>query len=113
MTGSALCVIERPLTGEFVDTRSPVRRFLDSRFSGGLRNVQIRYRHFGPVLTVQPVRRTEGGTATVGTAGDWLLRFLLHPSPALEPAADHSAAGARPAAPGKLAPAGPESRQWG
>ena len=109
MTGSALYVIERPLIGELSDTRPPVRRFFDSRFSGGLCTVRSRYRHCVPALTVLPVKRTEA--TPVGTAADWLLRFLLHPSPALELAEDHSAAGAQGGAPGELAPTGPEFRQ--
>jgi hypothetical protein len=104
-------MIERRLTGELADARSPVRRFFRSRFSGGLRNVQSRYRHSAPALTVPPVQRTEVGLGTVEITANWLLRFLLHSSPALELAADHSAAVARPAARGELAPAGPESRQ--
>lgn len=87
MSSSVHYVIERPLTGELADIRSPVRQFFDSRFSSGLRSVQGRYRQSAPALTVPPVQRTEADPRTVGTAADWLLRFLLHPSPALELAA--------------------------
>jgi hypothetical protein len=111
LTDSALYVIEFPLAGELADTRSPVRRFFDSRISGGLRNVRGRYRHSKTALTVPPVRRTESDPGTVGTAADRLQWFLQHPSPALEIAADHSASRAWPAALGELAPAGPESRR--
>jgi hypothetical protein len=110
LTGSALFVIERPLTGELADTRSPVRRFFDSGFSGSLRSVQSRYRHSAPALTVPPVQRTEADPGTVGSAADWLLRVILLPSPAPELAAHHSAPEAGSAAPGELAPAGPESQ---
>lgn len=61
-------------------------------------------------LTGLPVLQTEATPGTVGIAVGWLLRFLLHPSPTLELAADDSAAGAWPAAPGELAPVGRESR---
>ena len=101
MTSSAVYTIERPLTGELADIRSPVRQFFDSRFSSGLRGVQGRYRHSAPALTVPPVQRTEADPGTVGTAADWLLRFLLHPSPALELAARGAVlCGAQPTGPG-------------
>jgi hypothetical protein len=87
VSSSVLYVIERPLTGELADVRSPVRQFFDSRFSSGLRNVQGCYRQSAPALTVPPVQRTEADPRTVGTAADWLLRFLLHRRPALELAA--------------------------
>ena len=111
MTDSALYVIERPLAGKLADTRLPVRRVFDSRIGGGLRNVRGRFCYSEAVLTVPPVRRTEANPGTVGTAADWPQRFLLHPSPALEIAADDSASGAWSAAPGELAPAGPKSRR--
>ena len=111
MTDSAPYVIERPVAGEFADTRSPARRFFDSRIRGGLRNVRGRYQHSETALTAPPVRWTEADPGTVSTAADWLQRFLLHPSPALEIAADHLAPRAWSAAPDELAPAGPESRR--
>jgi hypothetical protein len=99
---SAPYVIERPLTGELADIRSPVRQFFDSRFSGGLRNVQSRYRQSAHALTVPPVQRTEADPGTVGTAADWLLRFLLHPSPSLELATRGAVlCGAQPPRPGQ------------
>lgn len=67
----------RALTREIADPKSPVRRFLDERFPA-VRSVQRGYREGVPPL------RVEGNTAnpaTVGTAVDWLLRFLLHPAP--------------------------------
>jgi len=111
LTDSALYVIERPLAGKLADTRLPVRRVFDSRIGGGLRNVRGRFCYSEAVLTVPPVRRTEADPGTVGTAADWPQRFLLHPSPALEIAADHSASGAWSSAPGELAPVGPKSRR--
>jgi hypothetical protein len=100
VTGTAHYRIERPLTAELADIRSPVRQFFDSRFSGGLRAVQARYRQPAPGLTVPPVQRTEADPSTVGTAADWLLRFLLHPSPGLELAARGAVlCGAQPSGP--------------
>ena len=64
-----------------------MRRFLDERFTVGLREVQRRYRLAGPSLVVLPVDRREANPGTVGTAADWLLRFLLHPRPSLSLAA--------------------------
>ena len=39
--------IRGPLTAEIAGSRSSVRRFLDERFAGGLRDVQRRYREAG------------------------------------------------------------------
>lgn len=101
MTSSFLYKIERPLTAELADIRSPVRQFFDSRFTSGLRTVQSRYRQSGPVLTVPPAQRAEADPGTIGTAADWLLRFLVHPSPRLELAARGALRyGAQPGKPG-------------
>lgn len=77
----------RPLTAELDDKGSPVRRFLDERFTRGLRDVQRRYRLPAPALVVPSADRQEAHPGTVGTATDWLLRFLLHPRPSLKLAA--------------------------
>jgi hypothetical protein len=93
--------VQRPLTGELADPRSPVRQFFDSRFGGGLRGVQTRYRQSAPIIAVPPVDRSEANPGTVGTAADWLLRFLLHPSPSLELAGRGAVlCGAEPRKPG-------------
>jgi hypothetical protein len=93
--------IERSLTGELADIRSPVRQFFGSRFVSGLHGVQTRYRQSAPALAVPPVDRNEADPGTVGTAADWLLRFLLHPSPSLELAARGAVlCGAQPRKPG-------------
>jgi hypothetical protein len=76
-----------PLTAELNRKDSPVRRFLDERFTSGLRDVQRRYRLDGPPLVVPSADRQEANPGTVGTAADWLLRFLLHPRPSLKLAA--------------------------
>jgi hypothetical protein len=64
----------RPLTAELDIKESPVRRFLDERFTSGLRDVQRRYRLAGPALVVPSADRQEANPGTVGTAADWLLR---------------------------------------
>ena len=76
--------IRSPLTAEIGNPESPVRQFLNERFTVGLRDVQRRYRDSAPSQVVPPVSRSEANPGTVGTAADWLLRFLLHPSPAPE-----------------------------
>jgi hypothetical protein len=78
----------RPLTRELEDEDSPVRQFLNERFVSGLREVQRRYRVAAPALVVPDVPRDAADPGTVGTAADWLLRFVLHPRPSLELACD-------------------------
>lgn len=77
----------RPLTAELGDKDSPVRRFLDERFTLGLRDAQRRYRQDAPSLVVPPADRRDANPGTLGGAADWLLRFLLHPTPPLALAA--------------------------
>jgi hypothetical protein len=77
----------RPLTAELDKKESPVRRFFDERFTNGLRDVQRRYRQAAPPLVVPSADRAEANPGTVGTAADWLLRFMLHPWPSLKLAA--------------------------
>lgn len=76
-----------PLTAELEKKDSPVRQFFDERFTSGLRDVQRRYRQTAPSLAVPPADRQSVNPGTLGTAADWLLRFLLHPRPALSLAA--------------------------
>lgn len=61
-----------------------MRRFLDERFTVGLRDVQRHYRRAAPSLVVPSADRQDANPGTVGTAADWLLRFLLHPTPSLQ-----------------------------
>jgi hypothetical protein len=75
--------IRRPLTRELEDAGSPVRQFLDARFTSGLRDAQRRYRESAPPLAVPGVPRADADAGTVGTAADWLLRFLICPQPDL------------------------------
>ena len=77
-------VIRGPLTAEIASIHSPVRTFLDERFTNGLRDVQRRFREAAPPMLVPGAPRTEADPGTVGTAADWLLRFLVHPQPDLQ-----------------------------
>jgi hypothetical protein len=77
-------VISGPLTAELADIRSAVRQFLDAQFTVGLRGVQRRYREAAPALAVPSSAPSEANPGTVGTAADWLLRFLVHPAPHLD-----------------------------
>lgn len=79
--------IRGPLTAEITRGDSSVRGFLNDRLSNGLRDVQRRYREAGPPLAVAAASRTDANAGTVGTAADWLLRFLLHPQPDMHLAA--------------------------
>jgi hypothetical protein len=81
----------RPLTAELERKESPVRRFLDERFTTGLRDLQRRYRQVAPPLVVPSADRAEANPGTVGTAVDWLLRFMLNPRPSLQLAATGAA----------------------
>jgi hypothetical protein len=76
-----------PLTEELKDKDSPVRRFLDERFTVGLRDAQRRYRTAASALVVSSTPRQDANPGTVGTAADWLMRFMLHPRPSLRLAA--------------------------
>jgi len=71
----------RALTRELDDTRSPVRRFLDERYTRGRRDVQRRFCAAAPPLAVPAAPGDAANPGTAGTAADWLLRFLLHPQP--------------------------------
>lgn len=77
-------VISGPLTAELADIRSPVRQFLNVEFTAGLRDVQRLYREAAPALVVPSSAPSEAHPRTVGTAADWLLRFLVYPAPHLD-----------------------------
>lgn len=83
MTSIKQRTLRKPLTAEIANPRSPVRQFLNRRFSTGSREVQRRFREGIPALAVPGLPRTDANPGTVGTAADWLLRFLLHPQPDL------------------------------
>ncbi len=71
----------RALTREIADTSSPVRQFLNDRFTSGLPDVQRRFRSPAPPLVVPSVPPAEANPGTTGGAADWLLRFLACPHP--------------------------------
>lgn len=48
-----------------------------------MREVQRNYRAAPPRLTVHPAAPGAANPGTIGTAADWLLRFLMHPQPDL------------------------------
>lgn len=77
-------VISGPMTTELADVRSQVRQFFNAQFTAGLRDVQRRYREAAPALAVPSAAATEVNPGTLGTAADWLLRFLVHPAPDLD-----------------------------
>jgi hypothetical protein len=71
------------LTTELADRTSPISRYLRARFPS-VRDLQRRYRE--PVADATPLAPKEGAAvawSTVGGAFDWLMRYLLTPSPDL------------------------------
>jgi hypothetical protein len=71
------------LTSELHDPRSPISRYLRTRFPH-TRDLQRRYRQ--PVAEVVPLAPADGAAvayATLGGAFDWRMRYLLTPSPDL------------------------------
>ena len=74
----------RSLTQELKTTGSPVRRFLQERYGAGVPQVQRAIRATRPRdIVVPPAPAAAVNPGTVGTAADWLLRFLIHPQPDL------------------------------
>jgi hypothetical protein len=72
-----------PLTAALRDPGSPVRLFLERRYPAS-REIQRRYLGgAGPLL----VPGTSAAPATIGTAFDWMVRFMVHPGPGLDLAA--------------------------
>jgi hypothetical protein len=59
-------MILRPLTAELDSKDSPVRLFLDDRFTNGLRDVQRRYRQAAPPFVVPSANRQEANRALSG-----------------------------------------------
>lgn len=77
-------LVYRALTREIASTRSPVRQFLDERFTSGLKDLQRRFREAAPSMAVPPVPQAEANPGTVGGAADWLLRFMVCPDPGVD-----------------------------
>lgn len=81
MDASGRYIISGPLTREIGNIRSPIRQFLDDWLCPGLRPVQDQYREAAPPLLIPPADKQDAHPGTVGTAADWLLRFLINPQP--------------------------------
>jgi hypothetical protein len=79
--------IRGPLTYELGQKDSPVRQFFDDRFAPGLKDVQAIYRAAAAPILVPGVPREIADAGTIGTAADWMMRFLVHPTPSLRLAA--------------------------
>jgi hypothetical protein len=77
-------LIYRALTREIDDTRSPVRQFLNERFTSGLKDLQRRFRQAAPPVAVPSVPQAEANPGTVGGAADWLMRFMVCPDPSVD-----------------------------
>lgn len=92
MSATQPYVIRGPLTAEIANIHSPVRRFLGELCASGLREAQRRYRETTPPLAVPSVPRGDADPGTIGTAADWLLRFLVDPRPDLHLAVAGAAA---------------------
>jgi hypothetical protein len=79
--------IQGPLTYELALKDSPIRQFFDDRFTPGLKDAQAAYRAEAGPLLIPGVSREAADAGTIGTAADWMLRFLVHPNPSLRLAA--------------------------
>lgn len=75
--------IRGPLTYELARKDSPVRQFFDDRLTAGLKEVQAAYRAAASPVLVPGVPREVADAGTIGTAADWLMRFLVSPVPSL------------------------------
>jgi hypothetical protein len=85
--GMTTYMIRGPLTYELALKDSPVRQFFDGRLSPGLKDAQAAYRaDIGPLL-IPGVPREAADAGTIGTAADWMMRFLVRPNPSLRLAA--------------------------
>jgi hypothetical protein len=80
-------LIRGPLTYELAQKDSPIRQFFDDRLTLGLRGVQADYRLDAGPLLVPGVGREAADPGTIGTAADWMMRFLVFPTPSLRLAA--------------------------
>ena len=87
ISGMSRYVIRGPLTYELALKDSPVRRFFDDRLTPGLKDAQAAYRIAAGPLLVPGVPREAADAGTIGTAADWMMRFLVHPNPSLRLAA--------------------------
>ena len=87
ISGMSRYVIRGPLTYELALKDSPIRQFFDVRLSAGLKDAQAVYRAAAGPILVPGVSREAADAGTIGTAADWMMRFLVHPNPSLRLAA--------------------------
>jgi hypothetical protein len=76
-------VIRGPLTYELAQKDSPIRQFFDDRLTPGLKDAQAAYRTAAGPILIPGVPREAADAGTIGTAADWMMRFLVHPNPSL------------------------------
>ena len=81
ISGMGRYVIRGPLTYELALKDSPIRQFFDDRLTPGLKDAQAAYRTAAGPLIVPGVPREAADAGTIGTAADWMMRFLIHPNP--------------------------------
>ena len=79
--------IRGPLTYELALKDSPIRQFFDDRLNAGLKDAQAAYRAAAGPILIPGVSREAADAGTIGTAADWMMRFLVHPNPSLRLAA--------------------------
>jgi hypothetical protein len=75
--------IQGPLTYEIAQKDSPIRQFFDDRLTIGLKEAQAAYRTAAGPILIPGVPREAADAGTIGTAADWMMRFLVHPNPPL------------------------------
>jgi hypothetical protein len=87
ISGMTRYVIQGPLTYELAHKESPIRQFFDDRLTPGLKDAQAAYRATAGPILIPGVPREVADAGTIGTAADWMMRFLVHPNPSLRLAA--------------------------
>jgi len=87
ISGMTRYVIRGPLTYELSLKDSPIRQFFDDRLTLGLKDAQATYRSAAGLMLIPGVPREQADPGTIGTAADWLMRFLVHANPSLTLAA--------------------------
>jgi hypothetical protein len=75
--------IRGPLTYELSLKDSPIREFFDERLLPGLKDTQAAYRSGAGPIVIPGAPREVADPGTIGTAADWLMRFLAYPTPSL------------------------------
>ncbi len=87
ISGMSRYVIRGPLTYELALKDSPIRQFFDDRLTPGLKDAQTAYRTAAGPILIPGVPREAADAGTIGTAADWMMRFLVHRNPSLRLAA--------------------------